>query len=129
MPQHLLFAETDVTSRFESIPTVALEEKVSFKTPPDQEEALPLKPNTSNDLTQIVEDDYSVSGFVQQSQEQKHEFYSKEFVTEMRKSFLKKRENDMARIDNLKRYIETLEVESEKNKQLIKLLQKRVEMD
>ena len=58
-----------MTSRFESIPTVALEEKVSFKTPPDQEEALPLKPNTSNDLTQIVEDDYSVSGFVQQSQE------------------------------------------------------------
>ena len=51
------------------VPVVALEERISFATPPNQEESIPLRPNSSNDLTQIVEDDYSVSGFVHNMQD------------------------------------------------------------
>ena len=87
------------------VPVVALEERISFATPPNQEESIPLKPNSSNDLTQIVEDDYSVSGFVHKTQDEKHEYYSKDYVTEMRLSHLKERADDQARIDKLEQQI------------------------
>ena len=80
---------------------VALEERINFLTTPNEEEAIPHRPYSRLDLTQIVEDDYSVSGFVQKTHDQKHEYYSKDFVNKMKLSHLKEREDDRAKIESL----------------------------
>ena len=85
---------------------MALEDRISFLTLPDQEESKPLTPRSNR----------NISDFVQQSQEQKHEFYSKDYIKEMRVSHLKEREDDRARIDSLEQYIENIHAEFDKHK-------------